>query len=127
YVEVMWKMLQQEKPGDYVLGTGDSHTVREFLDEAFSYAGLQADDHVKIDKRYLRPTEVDELRAVSRKAERALGWNPKVRFREVVKVLVDAEMRKKGLQPIGEGDAVLDKFFPDRWWNDSGPTIPPKY
>jgi GDPmannose 4,6-dehydratase len=118
YVEVMWKMLQQERPGDYVVGTGESHSVREFVDLAFSYAGLKADNYVQIDKRYFRPTETFDLRADPSKARRDLGWNPRIGFDDLVKIMVDQEMRRHNLKPIGDGDAALAKLYPERWWND---------
>lgn len=116
YVEVMWKMLQQKRPQDFVTGTGESHSVREFVDAAFSYAGLAPGKYVKIDKRYFRPTEVDYLIADASKAKRELGLNLKVKFGELVKIMVDADMRAAGLESIGEGDKLVAKKFPKRWW-----------
>lgn len=116
YVECMWQMLQQEEPDDYVVGTGETHSVREFLHEAFSYAGLSVDDHVRIDTKYFRPTEVEVLIADARKSEEKLGWKPKVTFSDLVRIMVDADMRAAGLEPIGEGDAALVRLFPNRWW-----------
>jgi GDPmannose 4,6-dehydratase len=116
YVEVMWKMLQQKKPGDYVTGTGETHSVKEFVDEAFEYAGLRQAEHVRIDKRYFRPTEVDELIADASKARRELGLDLKVRFSDLVRIMVDADMRAAEIEPIGEGDDILSKKFPKRWW-----------
>ncbi len=92
YVEGMWRMLQHAEPDDYVLATGESHSVREFLDEAFSHAGLEWKRFVEIDPRYFRPTEVDELVGDASKARRALGWQPKVGFKELVRMMVDADM-----------------------------------
>lgn len=119
YVEIMWKMLQQEKANDLVIGTGQSHSVRELVEEAFSYVGMRSDSYVRLDKRYLRPTEVNELRADCRKAETLIEWKPRIRFRDLVHILVDAEMRRLGVKPIGDGDAALENAYPDRWWNDS--------
>jgi len=116
YVESMWKILQQHKPDDYVLGTGQSHLVKEFLQEAFSYVGLDWEKYVKIDSRYLRPTEVENLVADIRKAQSQLNWQPKIGFKDIVKIMVDADMRKLGLKPIGEGDKIIKEEFPDRWW-----------
>jgi len=116
YVEFMWKMLQNNKPEDFVVGTGETHSVREFVEEAFSYAGLSQDKYVKIDSRYFRPTEVDELIADPSKGKEKLGWNPKIKFDDLVKIMVDADMRAIGSKPIGEGDEVIKKKFPDRWW-----------
>ncbi|MEO0231623.1 MAG: GDP-mannose 4,6-dehydratase [candidate division WOR-3 bacterium] len=116
YIEVMWKMLQKEKPDDYVIGTGEWHSVKEFLEEAFSYVGLKWEKYVKIDKEYLRPIDVENLRADFSKAKKELGWEPKIKFKELVKIMMDAEMRMNGLEPVGEGDRILKEKFPDRWW-----------
>lgn len=116
YVELMWRMLQDPQPQDLVVGTGESHTVQELIEEAFSYAGLDWQKYVKIDPRHFRPTEVDELIADSAQARKVLGWDPKIRFKELVRIMVDADMRAAGLQPVGEGDAILKRTFPDRWW-----------
>lgn len=116
YVEFMWKMLQNQKVDDFVIGTGETHSVREFIEEAFSYADLDLERYIKIDARYFRPTEVEELIADSTKAKEKLGWDPKVRFEDLVKIMVDADMRAAGLEPIGEGDAILESKFSNRWW-----------
>lgn len=116
YVEFMWKVLQNNKPEDFVLGTGESHSVREFLDKVFTYVGMDWQEHIKIDPKYLRPTEVEELVANPSKAKRKLGWNPKIKFEDLVKIMVDADMRAVGLESIGRGDRILEKKFPDRWW-----------
>jgi len=92
YVEAMWLMLQQEVPCDYVIGTGESHSVREFADAAFSHAGLDWRDHVKIDPRYYRPAEVSALCADASRARRELGWEPRVDFSGLVKMMVDADL-----------------------------------
>jgi GDPmannose 4,6-dehydratase len=92
YVEAMWLMLQQERPGDYVIGTGETHSVREFLELAFGRAGLDWQDFVKMDPRYLRPAEVDLLLADASKAKRELGWAPKVGFEELVRRMVDSDL-----------------------------------
>ncbi len=96
YVEAMWLMLQQDQPDDYVIATGESHSVREFLDEAFGYLGLDWKPYVEVDPRYFRPAEVEVLVGDASKAERVLGWKPKVRFQELVRLMVDADM--EGLQ-----------------------------
>lgn len=116
YVDAMWRILRQKKGDDFVLGTGETHSVQEFVDGAFEYAGLRPKDHVKIDRRYFRPTEVDELIADATKAKDRLGLNLKVKFDGLVKVMVDADMRAAGLEPIGEGDKLLSRVFPKRWW-----------
>ena len=88
----MWLMLQQEKPDDYVIATGESHSVREFLEAAFEYAKLKWKDYVDTDPHYFRPTEVDELRGDATKARKALGWRPKVSFQGLVEMMVDHDM-----------------------------------
>jgi GDPmannose 4,6-dehydratase len=116
YVETKWRILQQDKPNDFVLGTGRSHSIKEFAKEAFSYVGLDWQRYVKIDPRYFRPTEVENLIADMTKANKELNWQPKVTFEDLVKIMVDADMRAIGLKPIGEGDKILKQKFPDRWW-----------
>jgi GDPmannose 4,6-dehydratase len=92
YVEAMWAILQQDTPGDYVIGTGESHTVREFAEVAFAHVGLDWRDYVKIDPRYYRPAEVDDLRADASKARHMLRWEPRVGFKELVQMMVDADL-----------------------------------
>jgi len=92
YVEAMWRMLQHKSPDDYVIATGETHSVREFLDEAFGYAGLKWQPYVRIDARYFRPVEVDLLRGDASKAKRILGWKPKVTFKGLVRMMVDADL-----------------------------------
>ena len=92
YVEAIWLMLQQEKPDDFVIATGETHSVREFLEEAFSYANLDWQKYVEIDPRYYRPTEVDVLLGDASKARNKLGWKPKVTFKELVRLMVDADL-----------------------------------
>lgn len=93
YVEAMWLMLQQDNPEDYVIATGETHSVREFLEVAFSYAGLNYKKYVEFDKRYLRPTEVDLLLGDASKARKKLKWKPKVNFEQLVQMMVDADMK----------------------------------
>jgi len=93
YVEAMWKMLQQKKADDYVIATGETHSVKEFLAESFEYAGLNWKEYVEIDKRYFRPTEVDCLIGDNRKARRILKWKPKVKFKQLVRMMVDADLK----------------------------------
>ncbi len=116
YVEAMWKVLQLHKPDDFIIGTGETHSVQEFVDETFSYAGMKWKKFVKIDKRYFRPTEPETLIANTTKAEKKLGWKAKIKFKDLVKIMVDADMRASGVEPIGEGDKILKKKFPNRWW-----------
>jgi len=130
YVEAMWLMLQQEKPDDFVIGTGESHTVKEFVNLAFAYAGIELDwkgemenekalvrsvhkrwDNVlkpgmvvvEVDKSYFRPLEVEFLQADITKAKTKLGWQPRTTFEELVKIMVDYDMKLAGLEPVGEG------------------------
>ncbi|MDI6751405.1 MAG: GDP-mannose 4,6-dehydratase [bacterium] len=92
FCEAMWLILQQKEPDDYVIATGETHSVQEFVEEAFSYLGLNWQDYVKIDPQYFRPTEVDLLIGDTSKAKKKLGWQPKVTFKELVKIMVDADM-----------------------------------
>jgi len=129
YVEAMWKILQLEKPEDFVIGTGEAHSVKEFVENAFNYAGIEIawkgdgiekkgivkskkrnidtlrenDVVIEIDPRYFRPTEVDFLLADIKKAKKILEWQPRVTFSELIKIMVDYDMKLVGLQPIGEG------------------------
>jgi len=116
YVEAMWLILQQEIPDDYVIGTGESHSVQEFVESAFSYAGLDWQKYVRVDPRYFRPKEVDNLIACIDKVKRKIGWMPRITFEKLIKIMVDADMRKEGLRPKGEGDSIITREFPNRWW-----------
>ncbi len=93
YVEAMWLMLQQDEPDDYVIATNETHSIREFLDTAFGYVGLDWKKHVEIDPRYYRPAEVDVLIGDYSKAKRRLGWEPKTKFIDLVKLMVDADIK----------------------------------
>jgi GDPmannose 4,6-dehydratase len=95
YMEGAWRMLQADEPDDFVLATGETHSVREFLDEAFGYAGLDWHDYVKIDERYFRPAEVDMLLGDASKAKEKLGWEPSVRFEELVRIMVDHDRERR--------------------------------
>jgi GDPmannose 4,6-dehydratase len=130
YVEAMWLMLQQEEPDDYVIGTGESHSVREFVEKAFNYVGIElewkgkdlnekgliksvsnkwnnilksGDVVIEVDPKYFRPTEADHLKADITKARKKLGWEPRTTFEELIKIMVDYDMKLFGLEPIGEG------------------------
>ena len=92
-------MLQQDAPDDFVIGTGETHSVREFVEEAFGYAGLDWKKHVKMSERYLRPLEVDVLIADTRKARTKLEWEPQIGFRDLVAIMVDADVQAAGLTP----------------------------
>jgi GDPmannose 4,6-dehydratase len=134
YVVCQWLMLQQDKPDDFVIGTGESHSVREFVELAFNYAGIAlewldnglqekgivsslnqnltpnikvGDIAVEIDPHYFRPAEVDYLLADASKARSNLNWEPKVNFKELVKIMVDADMEMTGIEPPGEGKKIL--------------------
>ncbi len=134
YVEVMWRMLQQDEPDDYVVGTGESHSVKEFIELAFSYAGVEiewkgeglqtkgivksvdskysnllrpSDVVIEIDPRYLRPTEVEFLQADPSKAMKKLGWSPRITFKELVMIMTDYDMKNVGLEPPGKGIKIL--------------------
>jgi GDPmannose 4,6-dehydratase len=134
YVECQWLMLQQDKPDDYVIGTGESHSVKEFVEYGFKYAGIELDWQgdglsekgiirslksltnlkvgdvlVEIDSHYFRPAEVDFLLADVSKAKEKLGWEPKITFKELVKIMVDGDMELIGVEPPGEGRKILLK------------------
>ncbi len=98
YVEAMWRMLQHERPEDFVIATGETHSVREFLDVAFAHVGLDWNRHVEIDPRYYRPTEVDLLQGDASKAARVLGWRPSTSFRQLVQIMVDADLAAAGVK-----------------------------
>jgi GDPmannose 4,6-dehydratase len=93
YVEAMWMMLQQQEPGDFVVATGEAFSVRQFLDEAFSHVNLDWQEFVEIDPQYFRPTEVDYLLGDPSKAEKSFGWKPKTSFRQLVQMMVDADVK----------------------------------
>ena len=136
YVEMMWLMLQQEQPEDYAVGTGESHSVKDFIEQAFSYVGIEiewkgegverkgiikslssnltsalnvGDTLIEIDPKYFRPTEVDYLKADITKAREKLGWEPRTTFGELVKIMVDYDMKLINLSPIGEGIKICEK------------------
>jgi GDPmannose 4,6-dehydratase len=94
YVDAMWRMLQQPTPQDYVIGTGQAHSVRELVEAAFGHVGLNWQDHVVTDPKFMRPAEVDLLRADPSKARKELGWTPKVGFRQLVAMMVDADLER---------------------------------
>ena len=117
YIEAMWTILQQPKPDDFVIATGEAHSVREFLEEAFRYAGFNDwKPYVEVDPRYFRPAEVEVLRGDATKAKEKLSWQPEIKFKELIKVMVDADFRKLNIAPPGEGDKILKEKFPNRWW-----------
>ena len=119
YVAAMWKMLQCDHADDFVIGTGEAHSVREFLDEAFAYVNLDWHEYVQIDPRYFRPTEVDFLQSDPGKAIRTLHWQPRVCFRDLVRIMVDADLELLGLASPGEGRRILENCHgPWHRWDD---------
>ncbi len=104
YIEAMWLMLQQEEPDDYVIASGETHSVREFLDEVFGHLDLDWQDYVRIDPRYFRPTEVDLLLGDATKARRTLGWEPKVSFRELAIMMTEADLELARREKILKDD-----------------------
>lgn len=109
YVEGMWQILQQDIPQDFVLGTGESHTVRDFVQAAFSYVDLDWQEYVSFDAKYLRPMEISLLRADATKAKKLLAWQPRITFDELVKIMVDADLARLGLPSPGVGSQILAK------------------
>src|SRR5262249_2791476 len=93
YVEAMWLMLQQDEPDDYVIATGETHSVRDFLEEAFSYLGLSWQEYLKIDSKYYRPAEVELLIGDASKARTKLGWKPQTKFKELVHLMTNADFK----------------------------------
>jgi len=106
YVRAMWMMLQRSIPDDYVVGTGEAHTVREFVERAFDYVGLDWEQYVSLDQRYLRPAEVESLRADWTKAREVLGWQPTVGFDELIRIMVDADLNEVETKLSGGAAAV---------------------
>ncbi len=94
YVEAMYKMLQKDKPDDYVIATNETHSVKEFLEEAFNYIGLNYEKYLEIDKRFIRPLDVPVLKGDYSKAKRELNWEPKTKFKDIVKIMMDAELKR---------------------------------
>jgi len=109
FVEAMWLILQQDEPDDFVIGTGETHSVKEFLEEAFGYLDLDWKEYIEIDPIYFRPTEVENLRADFSKAKSILNWSPKISFKDLVKIMVDFDLELVGLPSPGEGKRILQK------------------
>ena len=107
YVEAMWLMLQQKTPKDYVIATGETHSVREFVEEAFAYVGLDWKKYVKLDKQFVRPAEVNRLIGDPAKARKELGWTPKVTFKALVKMMMDADMESVRHAEAAKNDHFL--------------------
>ena len=108
FVQAMWLMLQQNEPDDYVIATGETHSVREFLEEAFKYAGLDWKKHVEVDQRYFRPLEVEFLQGDASKAKKKLNWEPEIRFKELIRIMVDADI--KNLEELKQCQDVIRKL-----------------
>jgi GDPmannose 4,6-dehydratase len=102
YVESMWLMLQQKEPDDYVIATGEAHSVKEFAKKAFDIVGLDWQDHVKVDKRFFRPLDVNYLRGDSTKAKEKLGWKPTVKFGKLVEIMVKEDIKRWERWQMGE-------------------------
>ena len=100
YVEAMWLMLQQDEPSDYVVATGEPHSVREFVEVAFGHAGLEWQQYVVQDQRFMRPAEVDQLIGDPTKVKQQLGWEPRTSFRELVEMMVDADLERVANEPV---------------------------
>jgi len=112
FVEAMWLILQQDRPDDYVIATGEAHSVREFLDETFGYLELDWNEYVEIDQRYFRPTEVEVLIGDASKTKKELGWQPKVTFKELVKIMVDADLEaEKRILNGTRNQKIYDRAF----------------
>jgi GDP-D-mannose dehydratase len=116
YVEAMYETLQKDYPDDFVIGTGKTHTVRDFLEAVCAYTDFNIEDHVSFDKTLHRPNEVNVLQANPEKAKRVLHWQAEVKFNDLVKIMVDADFRVAGLASIGEGDRIIEKKFQRKWW-----------
>jgi len=109
YVEAMWLMLQQEQPDDYVIGTGETHSVKEFLEEAFNYLSLDWQKYVEIDPKYSRPTEVGVLRADSTKARKKLNRSPEISFNDLIRIMVDYDLELIGLDSPRKGKKIIQQ------------------
>lgn len=110
YVRAMWLMLQQDQPDDYVVATGETHSVHEFLDIAFGRVNLDWHDYIEFDERYLRPAEVDLLIGDPAKAKKLLNWEPSVTFEELVHLMVDADLQALGINPNGNGPSKVEDY-----------------
>ena len=117
YVNAMWRSLNYESPGDYVIGTGQSTSVWVFLSLALNYVNLPYDTFVTTSANNRRPLDVRELRADPFEIRSCVGWSPDVYVEDLVKIMVDADMRAEGLELIGEGDEIIAKKYPDKWWD----------
>lgn len=108
FVEAMWKMVNQNDPRDFVIGTGETHSVREFLDEAFGYLNMDWHEYVRVDQAYIRSEEGGILQADPEQAQKVLGWQAKMDFKDLVRIMVDADLKLVGLNPSGDGINIKD-------------------
>jgi len=111
YVEAMWMMMQHDKPNDWVVSTGEAHSVKEFLEESFSIVGLNWKDYVEVDEKYLRPNEVKHLLGDSTKIRKELKWSPKVSFKELTKMMVESDLNLAEQEKV-----LLDKKLISKTW-----------
>lgn len=111
YVEVMWKLLNMDRAEDFVCGTGETHSIEEFLQEAFGYVNLDWREYVNIDPRFFRPTEVNYLCSDPSRIFKELNWEPRIRFKELVRIMVDADLERIGLDSPGEGKRLVEQHF----------------
>ena len=133
YVEAMWMILNQKEPNDFVIATGETHTIREFVEEAFRYSGYDIEWQgkgvsekgvdkksgktlIEIDEKYFRPSETEILLGDPGKAKKIMGWERKITFKDLVKIMIDSDMRAEGLTPPGEGDRIIEQKFDTKWW-----------
>jgi len=116
YVEAIWRILQQDEPKNYLIGTGESYSVKEFVEKSFNYVGLDWEKYIIIDEKYYRPLDNENLVADKNEIKKLNGWKPKILFTDLVKIMIDADFRALGFKPIGEGDEILVKKYPNKWW-----------
>jgi len=109
-VQAMWLMLQQDKPDDYVIATGESHSVRDLLDVCFGYLNLDWHDHVEISPFYFRPSEVEHLMGDASKAARELGWRPTVNFEQLIRIMVDADLKEVQANRTNNRDTAQSEY-----------------
>ena len=110
YVEMMWRMLQQDEPDDFVIATNETHTIKEFLEVAFQYVGLDWEKHVRIDERFMRPVDVRYLKGSYEKGKEKLGWNPKTKFNKLAEIMLESDLKRWKRWVNGE-------HFPWDAWN----------
>jgi len=147
YVEMMWRILQSESPDDYVIGTGESHSVLDFVNEVFNYVGIDIEwkgkgidrkgivssinpslgsgsllevgkPVIEIDPKYFRPTEVEDLIADNSKAKKNLKFIPRIGCKDLARIMVDADLKAMRIDPIGKGEKILKEKFPEKWWKN---------